>query len=114
MKNVTESKIGKEKFIEDPRYKQCNKEALMGVTLGILNLIWWFFWGYGLGSGPPEEYRYMMGFPAWFFMSCILGAVLFTTLSIIMVTKYYKEMPLGAISKEEAAALKKELEQSGG
>ena len=40
-------------FIEDPRYKQCNREALMGLGLGIANFIWWFVWGYGLGSRPP-------------------------------------------------------------
>lgn len=97
-------------FVEDPRYKQCNREALMGVGLGLLNLIWWYAWGYGLGSGPPENYRYILGFPAWFFMSCIAGAVLFTGLTILMVSRYYKEMPLGKITKEEAAHIKKNLE----
>lgn len=89
-------------FVEDPRYKQCNKEALMGLGLGVLNMIWWFVWGYGLGSGPPSEYTYILGFPAWFFMSCIVGAVLFTALAIIMVKKFFKDVPLGKLSEEEA------------
>lgn len=92
-------------FVEDPRYKQCNKEAIMGIGLGILNLIWWFAWGYGLGSSPPEKYTYVLGFPLWFFMSCIIGAILFSALAIIMVTKYYKNMPLGDLSKEEAQSI---------
>lgn len=94
-----------EEFIEDPRYKQCNKEALMGLGLGILNLIWWYVWGYGLGSKPPEEYSYVMGLPLWFFMSCIVGAILFTVLAIVMVTKYFKDMPLGKLDSEEAKKL---------
>ncbi|HHU69416.1 MAG TPA: YhdT family protein [Thermoanaerobacterales bacterium] len=93
-------------FIEDPRYKQCNKEALLGLGLGILNLIWWFVWGYGLGSKPPEEYTYVLGFPLWFFMSCVVGAILFTILAIVIVTKYFKDMPLGTLTKEEADRIK--------
>ena len=27
------------RFHEDPRYKQCNREALLGLGLGLLNLI---------------------------------------------------------------------------
>ena len=104
--NLNESK---KTFIEDPRYKQCNREALMGAGLGILNLIWWFAWGYGLGSGPPEQYSYILGFPAWFFMSSLVGAVLFTVLAVIMVSKYYKNMPLGSIDENEAARIEKEL-----
>ena len=43
-------------FEEDPRYKQCNREAIIGLSLGIINLIWWFGFGYGLGSKPVSEY----------------------------------------------------------
>jgi len=96
------------KFVEDPRYKQCNREALMGLGLGILNLIWWFVWGYGLGSMPPEQYTYVLGLPLWFFMSCVVGGVLFTVLAIIMVKKYIKDVPLDRISEEEAKEIRGE------
>jgi len=96
-------------FKEDPRYKQCNKEALLGLGLGILNLIWWFVWGYGLGSRPVAEYTYILGFPAWFFMSSIVGAALFTILAIIVVNKYYKDLPLGILTEEEALKLEEDL-----
>ncbi|TCO79394.1 YhdT family protein [Marinisporobacter balticus] len=90
-----------EEFIEDPRYKQCNKEALIGIGLGILNLIWWFGWGYGLGTKNTDEYTYVMGLPMWFFMSCIVGAILFSALAILMVSKFFKDMPLGKIDLED-------------
>lgn len=99
----------KKSFVEDPRYKQCNKEALMGLGLGILNLIWWFAFGYGLGSKSPEEYSYIMGLPTWFFMSCVVGGVLFTVLAIIMVKKYFKDMPLDDMTEEEIKKFEMEV-----
>ncbi|NLC12117.1 MAG: YhdT family protein [Firmicutes bacterium] len=84
---------------EDPRYKQCNREALWGLALGVANLVWWFAWGYGLGNKPPEEYTYILGFPSWFFMSCIAGAILFSLLAIAVVTFFFKDMPLEADEK---------------
>ncbi|MCF6466167.1 YhdT family protein [Clostridium sp. Cult2] len=89
-------------FVEDPRYKQCNKEAIIGSILGILNLIWWYGWGYGLGSKPVSEYKFIMGLPTWFFMSSIVGAILFTVLAFIMVDKFFVDMPLERMTEEEA------------
>lgn len=102
---MEENKKSGEGFVEDPRYKQCNKEALMGIGLGIANLVWWFVWGYGLGSKPPEEYTYVMGLPMWFFMSCVVGAILFSVLAIIMVTKFFKDMPLDKVDVDELEKL---------
>ena len=42
----------------------------------------------------------------WFFMSCVVGAILFTILAIVIVTKYFKDMPLGTLTKEEADRIK--------
>lgn len=106
MENEKKAEVG---FKEDPRYKQCNKEALMGMGLGILNLIWWFTTGYGLGSKPPEEYTYIMGLPTWFFMSSVVGGILFTVLAIIMVTKFFKNMPLERMTAEEAEKYEMEV-----
>lgn len=102
------NKNKKDEFIEDPRFKQCNKEALMGLCLGIFNLIWWFGWGYGLGSKPVSEYTYMFGLPTWFFMSCIVGSVLFSILTIIMVNKFFKNMPLEALTEDEIEKYREE------
>lgn len=90
------------KIVEDPRYKQCNKEAIYACILGILNVIWWYAWGYGLGSKPVEEYSYIMGLPTWFFMSSIVGTILFTFLTFIMVDKLFKNMPLEDMNEDEA------------
>ena len=83
-----------EKLREDPRYAQANKEALIAIGLFVLNIIWWFAFAYGLGSGSPKEYTYIMGFPAWFFWSVIGGYVVFSILTWVMVRFFYKDMPL--------------------
>ena len=89
-------------FIEDPRYKQCNREALYGILLGLANMIWWYAFGYGLGSKPVEEYTYILGFPTWFFMSSIVSAILFTALTFFMINRLFKDMSLEKMTEEEA------------
>ena len=96
-------------FEEDPRYKQCNREAIIGLSLGIINLIWWFGFGYGLGSKPVSEYTYILGFPSLFFMSCIVGGILFSILTIIMINKLFKHMSLDALTEEEVKQYRKEF-----
>lgn len=91
-------------YVEDPRFKQCNREAMYGVILGIANMIWWYALGYGLGDKPVEEYTYILGFPTWFFISCILGAVVFIVLTFIVVDKGLKDMSLDDLSPEEVVA----------
>ena len=49
-------------FVEDPRYRECEKEVWYGVILGIVNLVIWAAAGYGLGSGPVENYSYILVF----------------------------------------------------
>ncbi|MGL4911186.1 MAG: YhdT family protein [Romboutsia sp.] len=99
----------KMKIIEDPRFKQCNKEALMGLGLGIVNLIWWFGFGYGLGDKDISEYTYILGLPSWFFMSCIVGGVIFSVLTVIMINKFFKDMPLDGLTEEEVEKYRKEF-----
>lgn len=102
MNDVNQRDRTDDDFMEDPRYKQCNKEALYGVGIGILNLVWWYIFGYGLGDKPVEEYTYILGFPSWFFISCIVGAIVFTILTFVMVNKKFKDMPLEKFTQEEA------------
>lgn len=101
-------KENKKEFEEDPRYKQCNKEAIMGLILGIVNLVWWFVFGYGLGGKPVNEYSCILGFPSWFFMSCIVGGILFSILTVIMINKFFKNMSLDALTEEEVKEYRKE------
>jgi uncharacterized membrane protein YhdT len=105
MTEKSESKVLKKNeqgFIEDPRYKQCEKEAWYGVILGVVNLVIWAVAGYGLGSGPVEEYAYIMGFPAWFFVSCIVNSAFAIAATAYIVAKKMVIMPLDPMTKEEA------------
>ncbi|MBM7644193.1 putative membrane protein YhdT [Scopulibacillus daqui] len=87
-------------FKEDPRYKIANREALFGVILALINFIWWYGFAYGLGSKPVESFHYILGFPAWFFYSCILGFVVVTVLVIILVKFIFKDIPLDNETKK--------------
>ncbi|NLB82793.1 MAG: YhdT family protein [Synergistaceae bacterium] len=89
-------------FVEDPRYRECAKEAWYGVILGIVNLVIWAVAGYGLGSGPVENYSYIMGFPAWFFFSCIANSLLAIGATIYIVKRKMRVMPLDPLTEEEA------------
>ncbi len=91
-------------FIEDPRYKVCEKEAWYGVVLGIVNLVIWAVAGYGLGSGPVEDYSYIMGFPTWFFVSCIANSILAIAATVYIVHKKMRDMPLDPMTEAEAEA----------
>ena len=89
-------------FTEDPRYRIATKEALLTIFLFILNFLWWFFFAYGLGSRPPEEYTYILGFPAWFFWSVIVGFILFSVLVYLMVRFLFTDLPLEARPEKES------------
>ncbi|PBB05656.1 MULTISPECIES: YhdT family protein [Salimicrobium] len=80
----------------DERFKVANREALIGVGLALINFLWWFGFAYGLGSKPPEEYSYIFGLPAWFFMSCVGGFILMSVLVIFVVNVYFTDVPLEA------------------
>ena len=86
----------KERQIE----KIANREALIGVGLAIFNFIWWFGFAYGLGSKDPSEYTYVFGLPAWFFYSCVLGFVVMVALIIIVIKKFFVEVPLDEEEKQ--------------
>lgn len=77
---------------EDVRFKIAHKEAKIGIGLVLFNFIWWFGFAYGLGSGDPESYNYILGMPEWFFYSCVLGFVIMIVLVIICVKFFFKEV----------------------
>lgn len=88
-------------FTEDPRFKIAKREAVIGVVLAVANFVWWYAFAYGLGSKPVEEYQYILGFPAWFFYSCILGFVVFALLVYVVVRLWFQEVPLDEGSDSE-------------
>jgi uncharacterized membrane protein YhdT len=78
---------------EDKRFKIAHREALIGVVLVIINFIWWYGFGYGLGSDNVENYSYIWGLPAWFFYSCIAGFVVMVILVSFTVKFLFKDVP---------------------
>jgi len=85
----------------DPRFKIAHREALIGVVLAIVHFIWWFGFAYGLGSKPVEEYSYILGFPDWFFYSCIVGFVLVAITVILLVKFVLKDVSLEVEGDEQ-------------
>lgn len=78
---------------KDPRFRIAKREAWIGIGLVLFNFIWWYGFAYGLGSGNPEDYQFIFGFPAWFFYSCIGSLVIMSLLVFFVVTRFFKDVP---------------------
>jgi uncharacterized membrane protein YhdT len=98
---------------KNKRFAQANKEALLTLGLYALYFLWWYGFAYGLGSGDPKEYSYILGFPSWFFFSCIAGCPVLTFALWAVLRKYFRDIPLDAhlnppssdeLDKEQAEA----------
>ncbi|WP_163538786.1 YhdT family protein [Gracilibacillus sp. YIM 98692] len=74
---------------KDYRFKVANREALIGIGLVLFNFIWWFAFAYGLGSKDVSEYTYIIGLPAWFFYSCVLGVIVMSVLVFAIVKSFF-------------------------
>lgn len=83
------------------RFKIAHREALIGCALALFNILWWYGFAYGLGSGDPKEYTYMFGFPAWFFMSSVIGFIVMVILVWITVRYVLIEVPFEDEGEEE-------------
>lgn len=76
------------------RYKQADKEALITLLMYAFFFLWWTFFAFGLGSGDPENYSYVLGLPAWFFYSCVAGYPVVTLILWVVIRKWFVDMPL--------------------
>ncbi|MGM7719466.1 YhdT family protein [Metabacillus sp. Hm71] len=74
--------------MEDKRFKIAHREAIIGIILVLINFAIWYGFAYGLGDQDPMTYAYILGFPAWFFYSCIAGTI-FMIVSIAIVMKFF-------------------------
>jgi uncharacterized membrane protein YhdT len=81
---------------KNKRFAQANKEALLTLGLYALYFLWWYAFAYGLGSGDPKEYSYILGFPSWFFFSCIAGCPVLTLALWAVLRKCFRDIPLDA------------------
>ena len=86
---------------DDYRYKIANREALIGIGIVIINFIWWYGFAYGLGSKNPAEYTYILGLPAWFFYSCVLGFVVMVLLICRVIKLFFIDIPLDELDDKE-------------
>lgn len=87
--------------MRNEKYRIANREALIGIGLVIINFIIWYGFAYGLGSGNPEEYTYVFGFPAWFFYSCIAGTTFMILLIYVVIKFFFKEVDFEDEEEEE-------------
>ncbi|MDR2878931.1 MAG: YhdT family protein [Fusobacteriales bacterium] len=74
--------------------KQIQKEVIITCILYIFYFLWWSLFGFGLGNGKTEEYTYILGLPSWFFCSCILGFMVFSTLVYFSLKYFFKDIAL--------------------
>lgn len=75
------------KLSEKAKNRQINKEAIISIVLYILYFIWWYVTGFGLGSGNPSTYKYVMGLPLWFVLNSFVGPMIFIV-AVIFTVKY--------------------------
>ncbi|MGP4073311.1 YhdT family protein [Piscibacillus sp. B03] len=86
---------------KDLRFQIAHREALIGVVLALINILWWYGFAYGLGNKSPEEYSYIFGFPAWFFWSCIIGFLVMVVLVTLTVKFLLTDVPLDDREEEQ-------------
>ncbi|WP_242222304.1 YhdT family protein [Bacillus cereus group sp. BfR-BA-01380] len=86
---------------DDPRFRIAHREAWIGIGLAIINFVLWYGFAYGLGSGNPKEYTYILGFPAWFFYSCIMGFVVMVLLIVFVVRFVFQDVSFDEEEKSE-------------
>lgn len=80
---------------EDPRLKIAFKEMLMTFGLCIVYTLTTLTVAWSIGmSTPPQEYSYILGFPAWFFLGIIVCPLAFFCVVIFLVTRVFKDMEL--------------------
>lgn len=85
----------------DERYKVANREALIGLGLAVFNFLWWYIFAYGLGSKDPTEYTFILGLPAWFFYSCVVGFIVMVVLVTVVVKLWFVEVPLDEVGEDQ-------------
>lgn len=89
------------KLTERERNHQIKKEALISIALYVAFFLWWYFTGYGL-AGNANEQTYIMGLPLWFFLSCVVGYVLFCVAVVVVVKVFFKDFSLDETADEDS------------
>ena len=69
-----------------------NRETLITAGLYLLFFVWWYVTAYGFGD-DPAQYRFIFGFPEWFFYSCIVGYIGISFILWYVVRKFFTNIP---------------------
>lgn len=85
---------------KDNRFAIAHREAITGCVLALINILWWYGFAYGFGSKNPEEYAFILGFPAWFFWSCIIGVIVMIALVFLVVKFVLQDVPFDDVDEE--------------
>ncbi len=73
--------------------RSTRSETAVIVVLYLLFFAWWYFTAYGFGD-DPSQYEYVLGFPEWFFYSCIVGYVGISLILWCAVRMFFKDLQL--------------------
>ncbi len=104
------------------RSHQMKKELIISLALYLSFFIWWYFSGYFLYEHYPKQaMKPILGLPAWFFLSSVIGYILFALITIFTVRKLFKDFslnqPLGesqsSLNSEEEISRQNEIEGGG-
>jgi uncharacterized membrane protein YhdT len=95
-------------FEEDPRYRIAVREMGIGVAywLAFTAVVSLSAWLIG-GNKEAEELTFILGFPDWFFWSCLVSCAAFSILPFVLVRYLFTDMPLspdGRPSDEQAVS----------
>lgn len=87
--------MASKKFVQSTK-----RETLIIVGLYVLFFAWWYLTAYGFGD-DPSQYRFVFGFPEWFFYSCIVGYIGISILLWLCVRFFFSDLPLDDVEGEE-------------
>jgi uncharacterized membrane protein YhdT len=89
-----------DRFEEDRRYRQCNREAWISVAVFVISFVVIGGVSLLLGYGKPaDEIRLIAGFPAWFFYGVVVGGIFIALLPIPVVMLFFREMSIQAVDE---------------
>ena len=85
---------------EDSRFKAAAKEAKTIFIFWIIMMVWTFGWAFWGNAQDPATYSYILGFPTWYFWSCLGAGFVFPGIGILIALKL-KDCPLDPYGKFE-------------
>lgn len=74
--------------------KQINKEIIVTILVYLVYFLWWYYFAFIYPPKEVKNYTYILGFPSWFFYSCILGYILINILIYIVIKLFFKNIDL--------------------